>query len=124
MPAPEQNISADEERFFGHLLVEKYWPSERRAMLVHRFYLSTRLRRQASVEETVGSWEGGIARAWRRKKMRRDTQRQIREIERHKYFLSQRRGEDIGWEAAAADWVKHHAGRWRDWWEQQPESCP
>ena len=46
------------------------------------------------------------------------------EIERHKYFLSQKFGQDIGWEAAAKDWVEHHAREWRDWWEQQPEACP
>ena len=85
-------------------------------------------RRQPSpkglVEVTVDSWESELSQAWRRKKMRRDTQRQMIEIERHKYFLSEKYGRDVGWEAAAADWVTKHARTWREWWETQPEACP
>lgn len=103
-------------------MLKKYWPSERRAVLVHRFYLSLELKREATLEETVRSWESGICLAWRRDKMRRDGQEQLKEIEKHKYFLSQRLGHDAGWEAAARDWIEHHAAAWREWWEEQPNS--
>ncbi len=38
---------------------------------------------------------------------------EIAEIERHKYFLSEKRGHDVGWEYAEADWERHHAPSWR-----------
>jgi hypothetical protein len=38
---------------------------------------------------------------------------EMREIERHKYFLSERQGHDVGWEFAEQDWERHHAARWR-----------
>lgn len=38
---------------------------------------------------------------------------ETREIERHKYFLSEKRGYDVGWEFAEQDWEQHHAARWR-----------
>ena len=91
-------------------------------MLVHRFYLSLSLKREATVEETIKSWESGACVPWRRDKMRRDGQEQLKQIERHKYLVSQRLGRDIGWEEAARDWIDHHAGTWRGWWEEQPES--
>ena len=103
-------------------LLERYWPSERRAILVHRFYLSLEQKREATLEAALRSWESGICVAWRRDKMRRDGQEQLREIERHKYFLSQRLGYDVGWEVAAKDWIEKHAAAWREWWEKQPES--
>ena len=103
-------------------LLSKYWPSERRAILAHRFFLSLDLKREATMDETVKSWESGACIPWRRDKMRRDGQRQLKEIERHKYLVSQQLGYDIGAEAAAKDWVDHHAAAWRAWWEEQPES--
>ena len=105
-----------------HRLLVRYWPSERRAILAHRFFLSVEIKREATLEESVGSWESGACMAWRRDKMRRDGLQQLREIERHKYLVSQRLGYDIGAEAAAKDWIENHAAAWREWWELQPES--
>jgi hypothetical protein len=34
----------------------------------------------------------------------------VEEIERHKYFLSERAGYDVGWEFAEQDWMSNHAG--------------
>lgn len=103
-------------------LLAKYWPSERRAILAHRFFLSLDLKREATLQETLRSWEAGACVPWRRDKMRRDGQQQIREIERHKYLVSQKLGYDVGAETAATDWIEHHAAAWREWWEMQPES--
>lgn len=36
------------------------------------------------------------------------------EIERHKYFLSEKAGYDVGWEHARQDWFEHHAAADRD----------
>ena len=38
---------------------------------------------------------------------------EIAEIERHKYFLSERAGYDVGWEYAQEDWNRHYAEKWR-----------
>jgi hypothetical protein len=39
---------------------------------------------------------------------------EIQEIERHKYFLSEKAGFDVGWEAAETDWETHFAEQWRE----------
>jgi hypothetical protein len=111
-----------EIELLSHPLLVKYWPSERRAILAHRFFLSVEIKREASLDECVKSWESGACGPWRRDKMRRDGQQQLKEIERHKYLVSQKLGYDIGAEAAAKDWIENHAGPWREWWELQPES--
>jgi hypothetical protein len=36
------------------------------------------------------------------------------EINRHKYFESQKAGHDIGFEKALLDWVAKHRRAWRD----------
>lgn len=38
---------------------------------------------------------------------------EIAEIERHKYFLSEKRGYDVGWETAEQDWEENFAEQWR-----------
>ena len=40
---------------------------------------------------------------------------QTKEIEEHKYFLSERLDRDVGWDYAISDWVRSgHAKRFRD----------
>ena len=39
---------------------------------------------------------------------------QKREIDEHKYFLSQKAGYDVGYEIALTDWVKFHARRFEE----------
>ena len=36
----------------------------------------------------------------------------LAEIDRHKWFASEKAGYDIGFEAAAEDWLKHFAEAW------------
>lgn len=115
---------SEDDELLSHSLLREFSLSERRAIVFHKFSLSIQLSQEVTIERTLESWESGFSQEWRRKKMRRDTQRQMNEIERHKYFLSEKYGRDVGWEAAARDWVEKHAGKWREWWEQQPESCP
>jgi len=98
--------------------------SERRAILVHRYYLGLELKKEPPLSSAIESWETHFARPWRRQKALRDVAAQLAEIERHKYFLSQKAGRDVGWETAAADWIQSHACAWREWWESQPGACP
>jgi hypothetical protein len=102
-----------------HPLLKTYWPSERRAIVVHKFFLSIELQREATIEEAIKSWETGVCEPWRRDKLRRDCNAQIEEIEKHKYYMSQRLGQDVGWDTAAEDWVASHAAAWREWGEMQ-----
>jgi len=99
-----------------------YWPSERRAILVHRFYLGIESKRWVSIPEAIASWESGPGCIWRATKAKRDGEHQRAEIARHKWILSKHSGRDVGWDCAAEDWVVHHAAAWRRWWEQQPEA--
>jgi hypothetical protein len=38
---------------------------------------------------------------------------EVVEIEKHKYFLSEKAGYDVGWEVAEQDWKSNHAARFR-----------
>lgn len=38
---------------------------------------------------------------------------EVAEIEKHKYFLSEQAGYDVGWEMAEQDWESHHAQQFR-----------
>jgi hypothetical protein len=104
--------------------LSEYPRSERRAILVHRYYLGIEQKRDPSLADTIASWESRFAQEWRRKKAMLDLRAQLKEIERHKYLLSEGQNRDVGWEEAAKDWILTHASAWRDWWESQPQSTP
>jgi len=41
---------------------------------------------------------------------------QVLEIEKHKWYLSERLQHDVGFSAAAMDWIKNYAKDFHDWW--------
>ena len=41
------------------------------------------------------------------------TSDEVSEIERHKYFLSERAGHDVGWDHAANDWEENYGEQFR-----------
>ncbi len=47
---------------------------------------------------------------------------EIAEIEKHKYFLSERAGYDVGWQAAEQDWESNYAEEFRQ--STNPQSTP
>lgn len=100
----------------------RFSPSERRAILVHKYFMGTRLGYDPGLTAAIEDWESRHARIWREAKMQSDLQEQLREIERHKYFLSETAGHDVGWEFAIRDWMVKYAGTWRNCWEQTYES--
>lgn len=120
----EAELGERDREFLLDPLVLVYWPSERWAILTYRAELDRKLEQDVETREVVRSWEAGAGSLWRKEKMRVDGQRQLQEIEQHKYVLSQQLGYDVGWEQAATDWIEHHAGAWRRWWETQPLSHP
>ncbi len=113
-----------QEEILNHPLLQKYPLSERRAILVHKYFLGLELKRDPGLALAIESWERRIAQGWHRRKMRLDAEKQLAEIEKHKYLLSRERGYDVGWEEAARDWIARYADAWRTWWESQPESNP
>ena len=48
---------------------------------------------------------------------------EISEIERHKYFLSEKKGYDVGWEFAEHDWEQNFAVAWRKQQHSASEQC-
>jgi len=102
--------------------LQQYAPSERRAILVHKYLLGTRLGFDPGLGRAIEDWEEHHARDWRERKMRSDVEEQLREIERHKYHLSEEAGYDVGWEFAIHDWMQKHADSWREHWEQHSAS--
>ena len=122
--ATSWHVDANVSELSRHASLSGFWPSEQQAILCYRTELRLSLKRVVSIEETVENWEHGPATGWRRDKMRVDGRRQLDEIEKHKYLLSQTVGHDIGWDIAAVDWVSKHAAEWREWWETQPDAFP
>ncbi|UCG15653.1 MAG: hypothetical protein JSV19_10205 [Phycisphaerales bacterium] len=101
-------------------LLAKYLPSERRAILVHRYFLGIERQCDPGLPAAIESWEAGVAVVWRQKKMHGDRVAQMSEIDRHRSFLSSVRGREVGWDEAVSDWVRKHAEDWRRSWEESP----
>lgn len=51
------------------------------------------------------------------------TTAEIAEIERHKYFLSEKRGYDVGWEYAEQDWEECFGDQFRSECDGSSDSC-
>jgi len=49
----------------------------------------------------------------------REFQAEHEEILRHKWYESQKRGHDIGFELAQVDWRIKHGSQWRKEWQQK-----
>ena len=109
-------------KLLRHPLLRDFWLSERRAILSYREQLCDAHSRDVGIDEALRCWERGPGKKWRAKKAAVDSLRQTKEIERHKYFLSQRLGYDVGEAKAAVDWVDNHSENWRTWWEDQPQA--
>ena len=113
-------MSTSEHPDFGDPLLAKYLPSERRAILVHRYFLGIERQCDPGLPDAIESWEAGVAVVWRQKKMHGDRVAQMSEIDRHRSFLSSVHGREVGWDEAVSDWVREHAEDWRRSWEESP----
>ncbi len=113
------------ERLLFHSDLSLYPLSERRAIICHAVYKGFSFDDDEQViRRCVISWESGACSNWRKLKMKRDCEEQMRHIETHRYFLCINRHEDVNPDIAAVDWIQKYATEWREWWEQQPESSP
>ena len=105
-------------------LLAGLWPSEVRAIEACQAFLRRQQKSEVSLKETLEIWEGRLSRKWRAEKMKIDGQMQMREIEQHQSRIQKEEGRQLDWETAAQDWIERHARTWREWWEEQPASCP
>ncbi|HOO76317.1 MAG TPA: hypothetical protein PK636_02860 [bacterium] len=92
-------------------------PPEWRAIEVHRYFLSQRFCRFVSMEETIQSWLNHHSQAWRETQVRKATEEQLQEIEKHKWIESEKAGCDLG-NIAMLDWINKYAESWRRQWER------
>ena len=85
------------------------------AILVHKWLLSEKEKRDVGMEHAKHNFFKNHAAAWRKKKLEEDLHIQKQEIIKHKWFLSERLGHDVGTTAAAIDWVQcGYAEHWRN----------
>lgn len=52
-------------------------------------------------------------REWEREKLAKENKAQEKEIEVHKWLESEKKGYDLGYDAASKDWIAKHAKPWR-----------
>lgn len=94
-------------------LLARYSPSERRAILVHKYFLGIELGYDPGVGCAITSWESRVANCWRRERQIADCTLQLTEMEQHQRQLCQKAGEEIPFDTAARDWIRNHAADWR-----------
>ena len=85
------------------------------AILVHKWLLSEKERRDVGMEFAMEDFFQNHAGPWRKKKLEEDLHSQKEEIIKHKWFLSEKLGYDVGTTQAAIDWVScGYAEQWRN----------
>lgn len=95
-----------------------YGPAEWHAIHVHKYFLGIDRGYDPSMEEAIQSWERQHANNWRARKMLRDAEAQIKEIEKHRLTLAAERGCSVSFNDAAHDWVDRFEREWRQRWEE------
>jgi hypothetical protein len=41
-------------------------------------------------------------------------QKELNEVLKHKWIISEKAGRDVGFNAALTDWIRHHREAWRE----------
>jgi len=95
-----------------------YWPSEQRAIIVHKYFLGIERGTDPSIEDAIESWEERHAHDWRCAKMRRDAEAQLAQIDAHRDRMSRDLNRPVSFSEAARDWVHNYESNWRTRWEQ------
>jgi phosphotransferase system HPr (HPr) family protein len=89
------------------------FPSELKAIQDHKYYLSQRLGREASIDEAIQDFLDCYKEVWMREQQKRDNTDQVREIEKLKWIESERAGKDIGEIEAVRIFSERYASIWR-----------
>jgi hypothetical protein len=96
----------------------RFWPSERRAILVHKYYLGVERGYDPSIREAIESWEAYYASTWRETKLRHDAEVQLAEIESFRLQRCDELRREVDFAQAAKEWVENHEPAWRRNWEE------
>jgi hypothetical protein len=94
-------------------LLAGYDLAERKAILVHKYFLGIEHRCDPGLGNAVASWEDHYAALWRKQTHLSDCMDQIAEIELHRSGMISMLGQPVSWEAAAHDWITRFAAQWR-----------
>lgn len=88
---------------------------ELNAILVHKWFLSEKQKRDVGFEFAMKDFFQNHAEEWRKKKLEEDLKQQKEEIEKHQWYLSEKMGREITRSEAALDWIKSgYAEHWRN----------
>ena len=93
--------------------LEELTYDEVNAVLMHKWYLSQKEKRDVGMEYAKADFFMHHAAAWRKKKIEADNAEQKKEIEKHKWYLSEKMGYDVGRTEAALSWI--HSGFAEHW---------
>ena len=96
-----------------HPALAGYSARERRAILVHKYFLGIEMNCDPGLDRAIESWEHRYGCQWRREQHLSDCKEQMDQIDRHRRQLARRAGCDIPWEQAAHHWITRHAAQWR-----------
>lgn len=88
-------------------------PAELHAILEHQHAMSLAQGIEISLEAAIEDFAKYCRESWLRDKQHRDSNEQIQEIEKHKYFRSMEEKHDIGKKNAAEEWCAKYACLWR-----------
>lgn len=92
-------------------------PAELRAIEDHKYFLSQRLGREATIEEAIHDFVTNVRPAWLRDKLRHDNLHQRSVMEWYRFCEQMERGRDLGRHGGAEEWIPRYAGMWRTWRE-------
>ena len=96
------------DHFLAH-----YDPSERDAILDHKYFLGIEMGFDPGLICAIESWEAHYAAEWRRRRLVADWVAQCAEIERYRADLARKGHGEITLEDAARGWIASYAAAWR-----------
>lgn len=88
-------------------------PSELKAIMDHKWYLSQQARREVSIQEAMEDFRERYRSNWLSSKLAEENREQIEEIFKYKWCRSEEEGHDIGKAQAALEWIQRFADLWR-----------
>ncbi len=86
----------------------------------HKYFLGIERGYDPTIIEAVDSWEQNHAWEWRSRKMRRDAEAQVKEIENCRRELCSRKGCKVDFTEATRVWLNDYEADWRSRWESSP----
>ncbi len=98
-----------------YMCLDDFPEAERRAVLVHKWFLSERVGHDVGEEFAIHDWLDNYATEWRRHRLEIELDQQKREMEKHRWLESEKAHRDLGTDAYR-DWIIRYAAAWRAWY--------